>query len=296
MKICLCLLLSVVLFSPAYSQVRVDSVFVEGHYRTFRFHQPSTIKKGTNLIFILHGSGGSGEGMMKPAINLQAVAEKENLFLVYPDGYKRYWNECRKQATSEANKEDINEQAFFTAMLRYFSKNYRVDGGRFFVIGLSGGGHMAYKLAMTMPEKCRAVSAIVANVPDTTNMDCNEARKPVAVMITNGTADQLNPYGGGKMIMNGASWGEVRSTERSFHYWAEVAGYQGQPLVEDLTDSDTTNQQTITRYTHKEAEKPEVTLLRVNGGGHAFPQDIDIFLESWAFFQRELKRQGERTH
>ena len=86
------------------------------------------------------------------------------------------------------------------------------------------------------------------------------------------------------MIINGASWGEVRSTERSLRYWAEVAGYKGQPVVEVLPDSDTTNQQAITRYTYQEAGKPEVTLLQVNGGGHASPRDIVIFLESWGFF------------
>ncbi len=248
------------------------------------------------MVFILHGSGGDGNGMMKPASALQAIAGQEHLLLVYPDGYKRYWNECRKYATSEANKEDINEQAFFAAMLRYFTKNYKVDSKGFFVIGLSGGGHMAYKLAMTMPQQCRAISAIVANVPDTTNLDCAEAKQPVAVLISNGTADQLNPYSGGKMIMNGASWGEVRSTERSFQYWANLAGYKGQPTVKELPDTDTTNKQTITQYTYQGKGKPEVTLLRVNGGAHAFPQDIDIFLESWAFFQREIKRVSKKGH
>ena len=152
---------------------------------------------------------------------------------------------------------------------------------------------MAYKLAITIPDKCKAISAVVANVPDTANLDCAEALKPVAVMIANGTDDPLNPYNGGRMIMSGASWGDVRSTTRSFQYWAALAGYKGQPLMEALPDKDPTNKQTITRYTFHEESKPEVTLLQVNGGEHAFPQDLDIFVESWAFFQREIKRQHQ---
>jgi polyhydroxybutyrate depolymerase len=293
MKVVLSLIFITLFFYQSTCQIKTDSVLVDGQYRTFHFYQPKTRTKNSNLIFILHGSGGNGEGMMKPAANLQAIAEKENLLLVYPDGYKRYWNECRKEATSEANKEDINEQAFFAAMHQYFGKNHQANDKRFFVIGLSGGGHMAYKLAMTMPEKCKAISAIVANVPDTTNLDCREAKKPVAVMIANGTNDQLNPHNGGRMVINNASWGEVRSTERSFQYWATLAGYQGQPLMKDLADPDTTNKQTITQYTYIGEGKPEVTLLQVNGGDHAFPRDLDIFLESWAFFQREIKRLGK---
>jgi polyhydroxybutyrate depolymerase len=268
----------------------MDSVLIEGHYRTFHYKQPNEQTISNNLIFILHGSGGTGEVMMKPAANLQSIAGRENIFLVYPDGYKRYWNECRKEATSEANKEDINEQAFFDAMFRYLIKNYKVNSKRFFVIGLSGGGHMAYKLGITMPQVCKAISVIVANLPDTANIDCTEKRKPIAVMITNGTDDPLNPYNGGKMIMNGSSWGEMRSAKRSLHYWADIAGYKNNPKIEELPNKDTTDKQTITRYRFQQKNKPEVTLLQVNGGKHDFLKDIDIFIESWAFFKREMNR------
>jgi polyhydroxybutyrate depolymerase len=290
MKLAFYILLATLFCYQSHAQYTTDSLLVEGNYRTFHFYQPTKGTTKRHLVFILHGSGGDGKGMMKPAANLQAIAEKEGLLLVYPDGYKKYWNECRKMATSEANQVDINEQAFFTAMQQYFGKKYTANAKQFFVIGLSGGGHMAYKLAITMPEKCRAISAVVANLPDTTNLDCKEAKKPVAVLIANGTNDQLNPHAGGEMIMSGASWGHVRSTERSFQYWASLAGYNGQPATEALTDPDVNNKQTITRYTYKQGKKPEVSLLQVNGGDHAFPKDLDIFLESWAFFQRELKR------
>ena len=149
---------------------------------------------------------------------------------------------------------------------------------------------MAYKLAITMPYRCKAISAIVANLPDTNNLDCIEAKKPVAVMITNGTIDDLNPYNGGEMIMSGASWGYVRSTERSFHYWADMAGYTGAPKEQVMESADTSIKQQVTRYSYLKKRKPEVTLLRVEGGGHAFPKTFDVFLESWKFFQREIRR------
>ncbi|TDH26945.1 poly(3-hydroxybutyrate) depolymerase [Segetibacter sp. 3557_3] len=294
MKIVLGFIIAIAIAYQSYSQARIDSILVDGHYRTFRFQEPRLKTNKRNLIFILHGSGGDGQGMMKPAASLQAIAEDEKLLLVYPDGFERYWNECRRAATSTANRIDINEQAFFTAILQYFGKNYQVIDKRFFVIGLSGGGHMAYKLAMTLPETCKGISSVVANLPDKTNMDCAEAKIPVAVMIANGTADPLNPYSGGTMIMSGASWGDVRSTQRSFQYWAGLAGYKDQPLIEKMPDPDTTNKQAITRYTYRNSRKPEVTLLQVDGGEHAFPKDLDIFLESWAFFKREIKRE-ERT-
>lgn len=266
-----------------------DSVLIENHYRTFHFNKPKQVTKNYNLVFILHGSGGDGKGMMKPALNPEKVSGTEPLMLVYPDGYKKYWNECRKSATSVANLENINEPAFFDSMIHYFSKYYGVNAHYFFAIGLSGGGHMAYKLALTRPDKCKAISAVVANLPDANNLDCAESKIPVAVMIINGTKDLVNPYNGGEMMVGGHSFGRVRSTENTFTYWARLAGYKGQPVIKELPDTDTANKQTITHFTFKKKGKPEVTLLKVVGGEHSFPGDVDAFIESWKFFKRQLK-------
>ncbi|MEZ4903860.1 MAG: prolyl oligopeptidase family serine peptidase [Spirosomataceae bacterium] len=61
-------------------------------------------------------------------------------------------------------------------MIDYFNKQYAIDTNKVFAVGTSGGGHMAYKLGLTMPEKFRAITALIANLPDTNNMDCIEKR------------------------------------------------------------------------------------------------------------------------
>lgn len=287
MKVCICFILLFISFLESKGQVITDSIKIESHYRVFHFNKPQQATKNYDLVFVLHGSGGNGKGMMPPALTLEKESGKEHFILVYPDGYKKYWNECRKSATSAANQEDVNEQAFFEGMHGYFTKKYQVNDRHFFAMGLSGGGHMAYKLALTMPNKCKAISAVVANLPDTPNLDCVESKVPVAVMIINGTNDSVNPYAGGEMVVNGSSYGAVRSTDRSFQYWAGLAGYTGKPVVVALPDPDTSNKQTITRFTFKEKDKPEVTLLKVTGGEHAFPKDTDGFIESWKFFKRQ---------
>jgi polyhydroxybutyrate depolymerase len=55
-------------------------------------------------------------------------------------------------------------------MIAYFTKHYQVNPRQVFAVGTSGGGHMAYKLALTMPETFRAITAIIANLPDTSNL------------------------------------------------------------------------------------------------------------------------------
>ncbi|PSR53428.1 poly(3-hydroxybutyrate) depolymerase [Adhaeribacter arboris] len=285
---CIGLILFLICLLEAKCQVLTDSVLIESHYRTFHFNKPKIKPQNYNLIFVLHGSGGDGKGIMKAAMSLEKQSGPQPIFLVYPDGYKKYWNECRKAATSAANLENMNEQAFFEAMLRYFAHKYGINNQRFFAIGLSGGGHMAFKLALTMPDKCKGISAFVANLPDTPNLDCIESKKPVAVMITNGTQDPINPYQGGPVVVNGSSFGSVHSTNGTFRYWAGLAGYQGEPNVENVPDKNTRNKQSITRFTYQEKNKPEIVLLEVKGGEHTFPADIDGFTESWQFFARQI--------
>lgn len=271
----------------ATGQIVDDSVLVDGHYRSFHFMKPAN--QNASLIFALHGSGGNGLGVRAGAKKLEELAPADNLLLVFPDGYKKYWNECRKSSPAEANTINIDENAFFGAMIDYFKKNYQIDAKKVFVVGTSGGGHMAYKLAVTMPERFRAITAVIANLPDTNNFDCPEKRVALPVLIINGTADNVNPYNGGEVKLGPQmNLGFVRSTDRTFHYWSTLAGYTGEPVKKLLPDTDPADGKKVERYTYSQKGKPEVTLLKVINGKHDYPNDINVYLEALAFFKRQL--------
>ena len=265
------------------AQVVNDSILIDGHYRNFHFNLPLKNSKNASLIFVLHGSGGNGLKSMKGASKLLNIANEENLLILFPDGYLNNWNECRKNAPAIANVENIDENTFFTKMIDYCQSKYLINSNKIFAIGTSGGGHMVYKLAMTMPEKFKAITAIVANLPDASNMDCVEKKMPIAVMIINGTNDLTNPYNGGISAKNK---GLVISTDATFHYWATINGYEGKPTMEELPDLEPDGK-TIEKYTFKQNGKPEVVLLKVINGEHNNPKNIDVFLESWNFFKRQ---------
>lgn len=270
----------------AQSQLVSDSLLIDGNYRSFHYWKND--QPNSSLVFVLHGSNGNGLGQRTRVKKLEEIALKENVTLVYPDGFKKYWNECRKLAKSEANRLDINEQSFFGGMIDYFTKNNQINPKKVFVVGTSGGGHMAYKLAMTMPERFTAITALIANLPDTNNLDCTEKRLAIPVMIVNGTIDKINPYDGGEVILGKDNFGFVRSTDRTFQYWAQLAGYKHNPKKISLPDTDPADGKTIEKYTFKKRKKPEITLLKVIGGKHDYPGDIDVHLEAWEFFKRQF--------
>jgi polyhydroxybutyrate depolymerase len=285
----------IVLFCSAFFSLKAqpisDSILVDKNYRVFHFTKPKLLQPNASLIFILHGSGGNGIKMMNVTSGLQQEIKDENVMLVYPDGYKNFWNECRKAAPSAANIENIDENTFFNSMIEYFTRNYQIDKQHVFVVGTSGGGHMAYKLALTEPDNFRAITAIVANLPDTNNIDCTGTNKPISIMIINGTKDEINPYNGGPVNLGkNFNMGNVRSTERTFKYWASLAGYHGDPVKEILPDTDPADEKTIERYTYTKKNKPEVVLLKVIGGTHGYPNDIDVHVEAWKFFKRQMEK------
>jgi polyhydroxybutyrate depolymerase len=269
------------------AQVVSDSILIEGRYRSFHYNRPLQGINDRPLIFVLHGSGGTGRGMMNSSIAMDSVVRASGGVVVYPDGFKRYWNECRKASPAETNKLDINEQAFFQEMINHFTRAHAINRKKVFAVGTSGGGHMVYKLALTMPDQFKAFTAIIANMPDSSNFDCSAAGKGVNMMIVNGTEDTVNPYEGGEVIA-GFSLGYVRSTELTFKYWAKLAGYRSEPKIEKVPDRTPGDGRTIERYRYNGKGKPEVILLKVIGGKHDYPKDIDVHVEAWQFFQRAL--------
>lgn len=286
------LILSLFLLSAAAANAQhvLDSIRIEGHYRIFAYNPALKVKPGASLVFVMHGSGGEPMGFTRRGAKLESLAESENVMVVYPGGYQRYWNECRKASTAVANVENLNEEAFFDALINLFASKYKINKRQVFATGFSGGGHMSYKLALTMPGKIRAVSAVVANLPTEANMDCAPLHVPIPVMITNGTADGTNPYNGGEVKTSGVTLGNVRSTDESFRYWAKLDGYTGEPAKSMMPDADPTNDITVEKYTFQKKGKPEVTLLKVVNGKHEFLTDMDVFEESWKFFKRQIQR------
>jgi hypothetical protein len=129
-------------------------------------------------------------------------------------------------------------------------------------------------------------------MPDSASCDCDFAGKPLPVLIVNGTLDPTNPYNGGEMFVNNSSYGKVRSTENSFGYWSSLAGYTGSPVKKTLPDTDPADQRTIESYTYNQPGKPQVTLLKVIGGKHDLPNDIDVFVYAWDFFKAQLKKES----
>lgn len=287
---------------PSVSGTLVDgSLQIDGRERTFHAYVPARPAVAPALVFVLHGSMGDGAQARESFYQaFEPIADREGFVVVYPDGWERHWNGCRAAAPYKANTDDVDDVAFFAAMVEHFEVELGVDPTRVFATGLSNGGHMAYRLALEAPELVAAVAPVAASLPADANLGCTKSERPTAVLVLNGTADPMNPYEGGEAALFGIfiSRGDVLSSEATVEYFASLAGHRGAPSVHAYPDVSQSDDSTAELRVWHDGPGPPVALLRVQGGGHNVPHprfryrrmlgptnaDVDAAEEIWRFF------------
>jgi len=253
-----------------------DKVMVGKLEREFSYHVPVEVVKNAKLIFVIHGSSGTPLVMQISTghcFDLMADV-KSDAIIVYPAGYHKFWNDCRKMATYDAKKENTDDVAFFGAMIKYFKEKYNIDTTEVFAVGYSNGGQMCYKLAKEKPQWFKGIAAIAANLPVEENNDCYETHLPVSVLVMNGTADPFNPYNGGEVIVgDGQKRGSVISTDQTIQYWLNNDSCSLTPFsTYNFPDIDTTDNSVATWYLYNSATTgKKVELIKVMNGGHLIP-------------------------
>lgn len=254
----------------AYHQ---DSLKVDGRERTFSYYVPATADQSSPVIFVLHGSRGTGEGIRRDSsYEFDQLADERGHIVVYPDGYLKHWNDCRKSAEYKANTENIDDVAFVAAMVEFFSIDREISSGQVFIAGHSNGGHMAYRLALETPEMLGAVAVIGANLPVDENLNCQKSGKPVSVAVFNGTLDPINPYNGGLVVLFGnSSRGSVLSTDATIDYWKMLAKIDSDPVLETRIKGDGGRETSVQEMHWRGETGTSIQLYTLQGAGHAIP-------------------------
>lgn len=281
---------------PALSAVlQSDTIQVGALNRSYSFYVPQNLPANAPLVFVLHGSMQTAQEIrVSTGYGFERLADENGFVVVYPNGYGRHWNDCRKEASYSARAKSVDDKSFFLALIKHFYSNSGIDRTRVFAMGYSNGGHMAYRLAYELPDHVAAIAAVAANLPADENCDCERSGKPIAVMILNGTADPINPYNGGHVTLFGfGNRGKVISAHASAEYFAQLDGQSNMPDISRV--------KSVEKADWHDAGKPEVLLETVHGGGHVVPQssyraplylgktthDIDGPREIWDFFARQ---------
>lgn len=270
-----------------------------GRKRTFRLYLPTTRVERAPLLFVLHGGGGSGASLERLTRGeFHAIAEREGLIVVYPDGVDRHWNDGRQLAETAAH-ESVDDIAFLRTLIETIASERPIDRTRIYATGISNGGFMSLRLACDAAETFAAVAPVTAGLSTAIGPSCRPARA-ISIAIVNGTEDPLVPWSGGPISVLGFSnRGEVWSTERTFRHFLAANACAGSTLSPPA-NTDPADDTTLVVHSGTGCrDGAEVLLYELRGGGHTWPRgevyahkalvgrvsaELDATAEIWRFF------------
>lgn len=271
---------------------------VDGVQRTYRIHLPANWNYGP-IVVALHGMLQSADGM-DSYLGLNQVADREGFAVVYPYGLGNSWKDGRNPALRMTfwapHGDDV---AFLSRLVQQLVEQRIADPSRVYLVGLSNGGYMAYRMACERPDLFAAFATLSATVPTSYRTSCKPSR-PVPVLMINGTADMVVPFYGNSLpgVM---SLYPVMYTAKLFAELNGCSKASESPVPSRETGSPTS---VTVIYWADCRDQSAVVLFRVNNGGHQSPSigpgrvtplgsqmlgmrnhDIDAAEEVWAFFR-----------
>ncbi len=282
------------IYSPALSApvlsapIEQHTIQVGDRFRTYLAYVPAKLPPRPGLILVLHGSNINGNTIRTwTAYEFDKLADRYGFIVLYPDGYKQNWNDCRINAPFLAKQENIDDVGFMRALVERFQTCQSVDSTKIYAFGYSNGGQMALRLAIEEPRLVAAVTAIGANLPTPDNFSCGGQGPTARIMLVNGTADPIMPFKGGEVTLFGfASRGTVLSARATATYFATRNGLLGAPVATTFTAQPNARGLPISQLswsiaarshsvrsgtTQTQARQSMVELYIVEGGGHVVP-------------------------
>jgi polyhydroxybutyrate depolymerase len=203
------------------------------------------------------------------------LGDRAGFFTVTPDGTPirtgggvRTWNaggsgdlDCVAGTACEVGADDVG---YTRDMLDMLAANYSIET-RVVVTGLSNGGAISHRLGCELADRVRVVAAVAA-ANQTPGCIPSE---PISVLQIHGTSDNNWPFEGGTL---GRLGGEARVTgaEASTADWAATLGCGA--FVESAIADTADDGMTSTRFEAECSELQKVVLIRIEGGGHTWPQ------------------------
>lgn len=264
------------------------------------------------LVIVLHGSGASAAqvlGMGFPPSPLSVwreIAAREQVIVIAPEGCRqrgrRAWNDGYAGIASNPRVDDVG---FIDAIIARAIAEDGADPERVYVMGVSKGGMLAYRIAAELGHRLAGFCAVLASMP--VQADYPAPSVPLSALIVAGTADPFMPYRGGKYPYTLWMLAPMLGMEASAGVWRELAGLPEQPHSVPMAATDAATR--VLRHTWGADSDPyQVRLLAIEGGGHAEPSrkkrypgifsrfpgrqnaDLEIAEEAWAFFQPRVRR------
>jgi len=248
--------------------------------RSFSYYIPSSLKEGSSLIVALHGTAQNGKSFRKALrYRLDTIADDNNTIIIYPDGYKKRWNDCRKNAQDDAHKLNLNDPGFIEKVVHIISKKYSANFQKIFALGFSNGAHLIFKIINEKPDLFKGYGVIAAQLPSIKNYVCQNKTNPVSILFINGTEDPISPFNGGEVnIFNLIKKGSVSSVKDTIVHFIIRAGIKPGDNKHYKEWKKASNETPLTIRIWQ-GRKHMVKQIIIKKGGHTIPGGLQYLPE-----------------
>jgi polyhydroxybutyrate depolymerase len=210
-------------------------------------------------VIVLHGALISAEATVR-WYGFGEAARRRGFAAAFPRGLNLLWNDGRNAAWGSG----ADDVGFLKRLAQRLVAAGTADPARLYLFGVSNGGMMALRLLCETSEPFAGAGIIIASMPAEVGARCH-IRRRLPVIMFNGTADTLIPYGGGEVGFSGLQ-GTVWPVERSAVFLAHQNGCApiGKRVVAAGAGADAIR---VVRLEWGRCDTG-LTLYRVEGGGH----------------------------
>jgi polyhydroxybutyrate depolymerase len=278
------------------------TIEVDGITRSYHLHVPSAVgPTPAPLVLVFHGGGGTGPGTER-LTRFTALADREGFLVAFPEGVEKNWNDGREFTSSRAHRDHVDDVAFVAVLIDAIGRAHAVDPRRVYATGISNGGIFSHYLAAHLSARIAAIAPVVGGIADPPDAWLRP-EQPVSVLMLQGTRDPLVPYHGGAVAFGR---GKIIDTEEAARRWAALNGGR-EPVREPLPADGKDRCGGLRTIYPGGRDGSEVTLVRLDGGGHTWPggaqylpelligrvcRDFDATVLIWDFFKTHPKPGG----
>ena len=288
-----------------------------GRERTYVVHVPPRAAEREPLPVILafHGGGGNA-GSFKKYAGLDAIADREGILVVYPDGTGAVprrlltWN--AGACCGYAQSHDVDDVGFALAILAELARGMPLDPTRVYATGHSNGAMMAYRLAIDASERIAAI-ATVAGMMVSSHFP---PKRPVPVLHIHSVDDPRAVYTGGLGPPFPGTSNRVQHSpvESGLRRWAAFDGCPAEPRAAEHREGtrrrETGHTATLLVWAPC-APGVEVAFWKLTVAGHGWPggktplpveligpntRVINAADEIWAFLRRFTRQDAPALH
>ena len=295
------LLLAIVTLSGLHKA----EIWYHGRSRRYLYYIPE-VSRFSGLIIGLHGGGGSPESFLRLTRGeFNNLDEKGKFLVVYPEAIGKHWNNGRELSYYKSQRLNVDDVGFIKTLIEKFRKDYSISERNIFIVGMSNGGMMAFRLSCEIPDAISTIGVVASGMPKNLKYSCRFQKVNVIMIVE--TGDPLIPFKAGYVKFFKRKLGKVISVEELIHFRTK-GKHCITTLVKILPDVDPNDGTTVTpkKYFCKDGGK--FYLYVVKDGGHTWPggnrylpefmigksnMDIDACQEIFHFFEGIVKNNGK---